>query len=698
MPFFKKKEKKPAEEPWEIPQRRKILLPEDIYAPETTSKEYKLFRKEEAHRPGWYEKLAGLSTKLIRISPDEKTTDDLEKAIEFTGMNITPTAVFSLFVSTIIFFIIIAVVAMATGLLPAMMGVGLIAFGLLISYYFFRYPMNIVKAYRIEASSQVVLAVLYMVVSMRISPNLERALRFAAANVSGALSKDMRKLIWDIEMGKYYSAEQALDDYMQKWKSENEEFAEALRLVRGSLSHPPARARAVLDEALDVVLEGTKTRMKHYTQELRLPVMVIHMMGIVLPILGTIMAPLAAVFMSDMVKPEYFVLGYDILLPVVIIWFINSTLQKRPMTFMQVDISKHPDAPKKGCFKRNVKNIPVLPIALAVMLLIIIYPIIFFAQNPNLLVTGIESQKQIPKDTRLFSLLMSTLLIFGIGAGLSVYFILTNFQKVRMQEKIEHIESEFELALFQLGNKVASGTPTEVAIEKCIDDVKDLEISGLFKACLNNIRNLGMTFEQALFHPVYGAIKYYPSMLVRNVMYTIIDTAKKGVVYASEGMLRISKYLTNIRETQEYMRELLSETVSSMKFQAYFLTPIITGLIVSMAAIIISVLSTLGVYLQGLGVDQLGMVDITTIFGGMKSSISSELFQIIIGVYLLEVVYILSMFVTKINYGKNEAIKWYSVGKNLIIALLIYMLVLYFSSSMFVDMISEALSGLGMVA
>jgi hypothetical protein len=134
-----------------------------------------------------------------------------------------------------------------------------------------------------------------------------------------------------------------------------------------------------------------------------------------------------------------------------------------------------------------------------------------------------------------------------------------------------------------------------------------------------------------------------------------------------------------------------------MKFQAYFLTPIITGLIVSMATIIITVLSTLGNYLQGLGMEQLGIMDVTTIFGGMKTSISPEVFQIIIGIYLLEAVYILTMFVTKIDYGKNEPIKWYSVGKNLLVALFIYVFVLYFSSSMFVDLISGALAGLGMV-
>lgn len=672
-----------------------VKLPE-YTIPEIKGREYRLYMKSEKKKLGWYEILAKSASKLIKVDPDEATREDLENAIKFTELKITPTDVFSLFVTTIVLFIIFGVVMGVTGATPLMMSILVAALGFGFGYYFLKYPKNLVKKRRIEASSEIVLAILYMVVSMRISPNLEKALRFAAVNISGALAWDMRKLIWDIEMGKYYSAEQALDDYMIKWKSENEEFSESLRLIKESLRQVPARAERVLDEALTVVLEGSKTRMKHYSQELVLPVMVIHMMGIVLPVLGTIMAPLAAVFMADFVKPEYFVIGYNILLPAIIIWFINNTLSKRPMTFSQVDISKHPDVPKGNSFRLKNRNIPVLPVAVIVAGLIMLFPLIFFLQNPDILAIGIVNQGR----HTFYSLAMSALLTVGIGIGLAVYFILSNFQKKIIYEKVQKMEGEFELALFQLGNRIAGGTPTEVAIEKSIEDVKDLEIAGLFKRSLDNIRNLGMTFEQALFDKEYGAIRYYPSKLIKNIMYAVIDTAKRGVTYASESMLRIAKYLKNVRETQEYLRDLLADTVSSMNFQAYFLSPIITGLIVSMADVIIKVLSKLGSYLEGMGLEQLGMgggVGIANIFGNMESSIAPELFQLIVGIYLIEVVIILSMFTTRINYGENKIFQWSNVGRTLLIGIIIYVLVALGASAMFGNMIKSALEGIGII-
>lgn len=672
-------------------KKKKKAYPAYYNSPLAETREYRIFKKKEMHKLSWYEVLVNRTGSFVRVTPDKQSREQLEKAISFANLSITPELAMGTFVFTIIMFIILGIVIAASGFVPLIAGILTAFAGIPLGYFLFKYPQNIVKSLRIQASSQVVLAILYMVVSMRISPNMERALRFAASNISGPLSWDMRRLIWDIELGKYYSASQALDGYIEKWKYENEEFAEALHLIRDSETQAFDKSRIVLDQALDVILEGTKTRMKHYTQDLKLPVMVIHMMGIVLPILGSIMAPMAAVFLSDLVQPWHFILGYDIVLPLVIVAFMNITLSKRPMTFSPIDISKHPLLPKPGSFKVKGKNLPALPIAVLVAGILLLPPFLFFSQDPLIFFQGIEK-----RSFSLENLVMSILIIVGVGAGIAVYYILTTFQRSALQEEIKGVESEFELALFTLGNRISGGTPTEVAIEKAMGDMKDLKIRQLFEIILGNIRNLGMTFEQSLFDKTYGALRYYPSRLIRNVMLTVVDTAQKGVIYASESMLRIAKYLKNIRETQEYIRDLLEETVSSMKFQAYFLTPIITGLIVSIAQVILQVLAKLGAYIDGLGFgSELGLANIGEIFGSAKTSTSPELFQLIIGVYLVEVIVILGMFLTKINYGENQIIQRNTIGKMLIIALIIYSLVAITSATMFGGLIEEALSSIG---
>jgi hypothetical protein len=669
----------------------RVMLPSGKKGPVITSREYRIFKRKEDKKKTWYEYLANASAKFITVSPDKETRKDIEKAIAFTGMKITPDSPMSLFVTVLLVFVIGGVAFIIGNSSAWIGGIIFIAIGFAAAYWLLRYPMHVLKKMRIEASSQIVLAILYMVVSMRISPNLEGALNFAASNVSGALAWDMRRLLWDIEMRKYYSINDAIEAYIVKWKPENEEFAEALRLIRDSTKQTTDRAKTELDEALNIILEGTKTRMKHYAQDLRTPVMVIHMMGIVLPILGTIMAPLAAVFMSDLVSPIHFIVGYDIALPIIIIWFINNTLSKRPMTFSPVDVSKHPDLPKPGYFRMGGKDIPALPIAILVLLFIIIIPVFYFINNPDLLAMGVGGRTEF----NVTSLTMSALLIVGIGFGIATYYTLSNFQRIRIMSRIQSVEGEFELALLQLGNHISAGTPSELAVEKSIEDLKDMEIAGLFRITLRNIRNLGMTFENALFDKQYGALKHYPSSMIKNVMYTVVDTSKKGVSYAADSMLRIAKYLKNIRETQEYIRDMLSETASSMKFQAYMLTPLITGLIVSMADIIVQVLAGLGVYLDKINIgDTMGMGNIGEVFGNMNASISPEVFQLIIGIYLIEILAILAMFINKISVGENKMSMQYEMGKILFIGITMYFLIAIASSTVFGELIRGALEGI----
>ncbi len=690
---------------------QKQMMPSDVAADpgmgrriDIASREYRIFRRKEEEKPSWYEMLANASSKLIDVSFDEKTTRELKAAIDFTGLRIKPNAPTSLLITSTAFFSFLGGFLFTFRVFDTAFGILLATvLGLGLGYYLMRYPVSLMKSMRIKASSQVVIAILYMVISMRISPNVERALRFTSSNISGVLAWDMRKLMWDIEMGKYYSANEALLDYIAKWKPENEEFSESLRLIMESQRQPPDKGEKTLDEALRVVLEGTRDRMKHYAQDLQMPVTMIHMMGIVLPILGSVMAPMAAVFMADRVTPWHFLIGYDVVLPIILIWFIRNVLSKRPVTFSKVDVSKHPNLPPKGSFLlkmgKSRASIPVLPLALMAGLLIMLPSFMYFTEHseylivPQIMDDGVMTYVEVEDPDPLQTLIMSLLFIVGAGASMAIFFLLSNIQTTRVEESVYKMESEFELALFQLGNRISGGSPLEISIEKANDDVKDLEISNMFRITLRNIRNFGMTFEQALVNPQSGALRFYPSMLIQNVMRTITDTAKKGVQFASESMLTVSKYLKNVRETQEYMRNLLSETTSSMQFQAYAMAPLVSGLIVAMSQIIIHVLGFLGRRLNEMGFSDTFNINLADILGS-SPSVTSPMFQIIVGIYLMEVIIILAMFITKINRGDDSAMQWSLAGKMIIVAIIIYAMVAVGSSMMFGGMIEDAMGSL----
>ena len=77
-------------------------------------------------------------------------------------------------------------------------------------YYFYSMPFRLAVKWRLKASSQMVPAILYTVIYMKHTSNLERAISFVAEHVEAPLSLDLRKVLWDVETGKYSSIKSKL--------------------------------------------------------------------------------------------------------------------------------------------------------------------------------------------------------------------------------------------------------------------------------------------------------------------------------------------------------------------------------------------------------------------------------------------------------------------------------------------------------
>ena len=389
-----------------------------------------------------------------------------------------------------------------------------------------------------------------------------------------------------------------------------------------------------------------------------MPMMLLHAMGVLLPIMGLVLFPIVLIFMSDVVKPGFLFLGYDVVLPLTVFFFTNYILQTKPTTFSQPDITKTKGIPKMGEFIIGKKKIAILPIAISVGLAVVVLGLVGFA-NPDVYV----------------SVTFSIVTVFGAALGISIYCILDAWQKIKIRNDIEKIEEEFSVALFQLGNIISGGQPMELAIDRVSDKLKGLKIAELFKITSMNIKKFGYTFEQALFDEKVGAIWYYPSKLIESIMRMIIESSKKGMKSTADSMITISKYLRNVHEVKTDINENLGETISSMKFLSMFLAPMIAGVTVTMAVIIMQILTNIGTTIGSLGLQRANtaqgmLVSPWIMSGGMALSPAS--FQMIVGIYMLSVAILLSTFVNRIQYGEDIVGERMIVGQTVLIAFVIY--------------------------
>lgn len=673
------------------------------------SQEYILFKNEEKYEKEphtIYEKLCYHSGKIIRISPGEDTKKKIQKAINFSGMHSTPEGVVGgSIVAAIISFVLTLIVAiiMPAGIITKIILILFIP--LVVAYMIFTHPFGYANKVRMKEGRELITALLYIVVYLRAVPNLENAVRFAAENVKGKMKSDLKRVLWKVQVGTHNSIDLALMEYLKEWSNYNKEFLEAMHLIKESmLESNNERREKMLDKAISVVLEGMDDKMKMYARNLETPVMVLHGLGILLPVMGMIVFPLISIFLaSDMENIGlYLFLGYDIILPLIILYFIRYVLSTRPSTHSSVDVVK-----KSGGFevKNTLKNIFTLKRIIFLFAIaggmIFLVPGIKFMLATNLFENCIQGDGlgacEGDKDRlehSMSTMIRSLLIIIGFAVIFIIYYKGKCYKSLEIRSRVVSIEQEFEESMFAMGNRLVSGIPIEYALEKTVEDTKELSISKLFEISLKNMNRLSMSFEDSLFDEKYGALKDYPSALIRTIMKSVSSSLQRGSKYAATSMLTIATYLKNMRTTQSKINDLLSSTVSSMKFQAYVLVPAISGVVIAVSDLMIRMLSGLSDTMSaltdnlpiGTGMSSVSIIDI-------KQAMPAELLQLVVGIYVVEILVLLGIFVTRIEVGIDEIKEADNIWKFVLAGTFSYIIILFIVMFMFAPLLEIARMG-----
>ena len=114
------------------------------------------------------------------------------------------------------------------------------------------------------------------------------------------------------------------------------------------------------------------------------------------------------------------------------------------------------------------------------------------------------------------------------------------------------------------------------------------------------------------------------------------------------------------------LKDLLSETVSSMKSNMTFLAPLLSGIVIGLAAMITSILNRLSMASEvagGTG-DLGGMGNLMNVFN-LTEVVPPYYLQIAIGIYLIQIIFILTSTLVTIDSGEDKLQKTYMIGKNL---------------------------------
>ncbi|MBN2457654.1 hypothetical protein JXB31_00815 [Candidatus Woesearchaeota archaeon] len=669
----------------------------------TSTKEYKDFKNEmiPVHF-SIYEKACNMSEKIFRIAPDEKKATEIQNAINTAHLNITPAGVAS-------FAILGPLIIIMTGLFVSS-GIPLafkqdpnmffmvfsLLVGVCIMFPLQRIPLFMADSWRLKASSQMVICIFYIVTYMRHTSNLELAIEFASSHLSGPLALDMKKVLWDIETQRFSTLKDSLDTYLETWRKYNLEFIESMHLIESSLYESSEERRlGLLEKSLDVMLEETFEKMLHYAHGLKSPITSLHMLGIILPVLGLVILPLVVNFMGN-IKWYYLATVYNIAIPGAVFYLGKRILASRPTGYGDTDISEMNPELKK--FKKiNMKilgmEFGISPLFLAIT----VFAVCFLIGLSPLLAHVFAGTENIPigedddfttckhsyclneyrtdettgsKDGP-YDLIPSVLSVFvplSLGISVGLYYSIKSKRLIKLRQDAKVLEREFSSALFQLGNRLSDGLPAEVTFGKVAEVMQDTESGRFFDKVSNNIRKLGFSVNEAIFNQKVGAIKSYPSSTIQSSMKVLTQAIKKSPIIAAQAVLTISRYMKEMHRVDERLKDLLADIIASMKSQVSYLAPVISGIVIGITSMMTNILGKLGPAL--LARSNEGDMSVPMDFFGI--GIPSYYFQIFVGIYVIEIIYILSILVNGIENGYDKLNEEYTIGSNLMRGTILY--------------------------
>ena len=688
------------------------------------SREYTKFKQEMAPELTKYERWCQSLGKVIKLNIAKKDEEKIKKNLEIAHLDLEAWQPLTL---SVMVFLAVFGLGLIVSIAIALIGGGISGFpflffflmvilSLFLFYFTNGYPERLANKWRLKASSQMVPAILYVVVYMRHTANLERAIAFASKHLQYPLSLDLKKVFYNVEVGKFSTIKESLDNYLETWRGYSTEFIESFHLIESSLfESEEARRISILEKALQVVLDGVYDKMLKFTHDVRSPLTNVYMLAIVLPVLGLALIPLASAMVGGLIKWIHIFILYNLILPFIAFYLTDKILMLRPGGYGETEFLE-----RNPLYEKYKSNAPYFKAFLICLPFFIIgfLPLIFqYTPLPDFIglsrdYTFSETGLGIFGDENFFNFIKSGdgfIGPFGVGAlflsmfvplGAALFFSLSFKNKTKdlivEREKTKELEKEFNNSLFQLGNRIGGGVPPELAFGKVAESSKGLKTEDFFRRVNYNVRQAGMNVERAIFDPRRGAIIYYPSDLISTSMRILIESSKKGLKIAALSLISISEYIKNINKISDRLRDMLAEIISDMKSNMTFLAPLLAGIIVGLSAMIVSIIGKLNISTLSEAGGAAGAIDFGTIsqIFELEKMIPPYFLQIAIGIYIIQITFILTGALVTINSGEDKLEKINKTGKNLQRGVILYFITSFISTLAMFILTSVVLSNL----
>lgn len=558
--------------------------------------------------------LAPVVRGLALLYPDEvETSDELVDSMAFVGLPYGPqvlvragysAGILAFFVPLLLYFTPVPMLA----ILPIC-----VAFSFLVMHAVHSIPHLLAALRRTRALGETPDLIGRAVLRMQIQPATENAVRFAAETGDGPLAESLASHV-DRAIG---TPESGLIGFAEEWSEKFPALRRSSHLLSAAQDAPEDERDRTLERAMAAVLNGTRDQMAEFTASIRGPTTALYAFGVMLPLALVALVP-AAAMAGYPVSIWFFVVAYNVLLPVVLVVASVWLLVRRPVAFPPPSVSRnHPDVPDRRW----------PPFAYGAV-----------AAGCGVALTVILAQPH-----------LAPIAFVGLGGGFTLVGYFSPIKDVR--EYVKDVEKHLVDALYIVGRQVSEDEAVESAIDHAGDRVPG-ETGEVFDDAAGIQERLHVQVEES-FLGEYGALNDVPSTRARGTAALLAIAADEGQP-AGRAIVSMADHLEELREVERRTKRKLAMVTDTLSNTAAFFGPLIGGATVGLASGMV-----------GPGSD--------VVEGG--STLPTDTLGVVIGVYVITLAVILTALSIALRNGLDRAQIGYKVGRALIFAVPIYLVV-----------------------
>ncbi len=601
----------------------------------------------------WLNLYSILVNKLSLLPPliSEKERKELEFYLWELHLHLDPRKIASASLTIFVIGLAIGIIAL---LFNYYLGLILILLSALFSLLILRLPIILGKEAREKKRTMLLQFLLELGMFYKVTNNLETSFYNTVKHIPSPLREDLVELWWLINLRVFPSIEKALSWYTNRWEEE-EEFVHAMYMI----------LNGEVDEGLNYYLSQYYYKMLKFSRELKNAVEVLNMLGIVLPVMTMTLLPVIISVMSENVPYSILFVFYDFLLPLGLFILTKRIVEKKiPPTIYSIDVN---------ILVRNrwLRLLLILPLFIVWLLIIkAIYP----KYSDYTLTNTIPSA------------LVTAFLAYSIVLVMVLYFI----DIYKLIRKLDKTTAEITILLSLLSELIGRGLPLEEALREIVSRLEGLEIRNFVTIAIK-----GMNEGKSLKEAIQNALEKYPSPLLKSVFDIILTNIYAGNEVLREVVETLKDYLSKVMAALERMKDLLSEAISEMKLQVTMLIPIMLGVIVGIGVFMIAIMVLITQVMKNIqtlpttGGSELPVnvpLDVLQMFMIKKETITPFMYQLLVGLYVIESVIIISYSLNLVENSKDPIKEKITIAKNLALAFTIYLAVVIGVTLMFEGM------------